>query len=749
MIHPGDEEDLVDFDEDEGERPAAPDRPTWRILVVDDDEDVHTSTVFALSDVSILGRRLEFVHAYGAHEARLLLLDETDVAVVLLDVVMEAEDAGLKLVRTIREDLGLTEIRIILRTGQPGYAPEIEAISDYDINDYRTKAELTRTRLITSLTAALRSYEQICTIAYTRRGLEKIVHASSDLFEKRALEGLAEGVLTQIGGLLRLAPPDGLVCAQRGFPMDGSDADRLYVIGAIGGLAAAVNRPLDALGEPRIEEAIRVCMGRGCSTYADDHMVLYLRSPGDREQAIFLNCGKCVSLLDRQLLEVFATNISVGFSNAYLFHRLNYLAYHDPLTDLPNRLKLADIVDALWRGGQPFAVVLLDINQFSDINDVLGGAMGDATLRAVAARLRARLPDTVRVGRYAGDVLCVVGDREVVTPQTIRELFQERFTVADYHLPISVTLGSCSQEAAGSGTEMLQNAGLALTHAKATAPGAWVRFSSAMAVASGERLELLNALRSAVAQQRLRVYYQPQVELSTGRVIGAEALLRWWRDDGREVSPQVFIPLAERSGLIRELGAWVMAAACRAVSGWRDQGLGHLRVAVNVSALQLRHGYCHRQVRDAMETYGVSGDQLEIEVTESVLMDDVEAAIECLRQIKVLGVTIALDDFGTGFSSLSYLEQLPIDAIKVDRVFMPSADVVGDGSRIVRMIVGLAQHLGLKTLAEGIETEGQRDGAISWGVEFGQGYLYAPALAEEDFVNWVRQQRERDSVVAE
>ena len=744
MIHTDDEEDLVVFDEDEDEARRSVPQATqrWRILLVDDDQDVHTSTVFALSDVSILGRRIEFIHAYSAQEARLLLVDELEVAVVLLDVVMEAQDAGLKLVRIIREDLGLTEMRIILRTGQPGYAPEIEAISDFDINDYRTKAELTRTRLITSLTAALRSYEQIRTIAYARRGLEKIVHAGADLFEKRALESLAEGVLIQIAGLLRL-PPDGLVCAQRGFPIDGSDPDRLYVVGALGCLAAAVNRPLDALGEPHIEEAIHACMARRCSIYADDYTVLYLRSPGGREQAIFLNCARCLSLLDRQLLEVFATNISVGFSNVYLFHRLNYLAYHDPLTDLPNRLKLADIVNDFWRGGQPFAVVLLDINQFSDINDVLGGAMGDATLRAVAARLRACLPDTARVGRYAGDVLCVVGDRETATPEAIRELFQEPFLVADYQLPISVTLGECSAEAAGSGTEVLQNAGLALTHAKSAAPGTWVRFSRTMAAASGERLDLLNALRSAMGQQRLRVYYQPQVELSTGRVIGAEALLRWWRDDGREVSPQVFIPLAERSGLIRELGAWVMAAACRAVSGWREQGLGQLRVAVNVSALQIRYGYCDQQVRDAMEQYGVSGDQLEIEVTETVLMDDVEGAIECLERIRGLGVGIALDDFGTGFSALSYLDQLPIDAIKVDRIFMRSVDIPGDGGRIGEMITGLAHHLGLETVAEGIETESQRDAAIGWGVTLGQGYLYAPALPEEDFVDWVRKREER------
>jgi diguanylate cyclase (GGDEF)-like protein len=741
MINEGAEEELVEFHEDEPERLERQDTQRWRVLIVDDDQEVHASTVFALSDVSILGRPLEFIHAYSAREAGQSLRVEGDVAVALLDVVMEAEDAGLKLVRTIRKDLGLTEMRIILRTGQPGYAPEVEAVRDYDINDYRTKSELTRTRLITSLTAALRSYEQIRTIAYARQGLEKIVRASADLFEKRALESLAEGVLTQIAGLLGLTP-DGLVCAQRGFPIDGSDSDRLYVVGALGRLAAVVNHPLDALGEPRIEAAIRACMARCCSTYADDHMVLYLRSPGGGEQAVFLNSGKCLNLMDRQLLEVFASNISVGFSNVYLFHRLNYLAYYDPLTDLPNRQKLADIVEAFLRSGPPITVVLLDIDRFSDINDVLGDAMGDATLRAVAVRLRARLPDTVRIGRYAGDVLCVVGDRDGVTSEAVRELFKEPFSVADYRLPISVTIGECAQEAADSGAQMLQNAGLALTHAKSTAPGTVIRFSRTMAAASGERLDLLSALRIALAQEQLRVHYQPQIELATGRVVGAEALLRWRREDGREVSPAVFIPLAERSGLICDLGAWVMAAACRTVAGWRDQGLGQLRVAVNVSALQIRFGSFDRQIGDAMEQHGLTGDQLEIEVTESVLLDDVGAAIECLKRIRALGVTVALDDFGTGCSALSYLDELPIDAVKVDRCFIHGVGVGGGGGRIGEMVVGLAHRLGLATVAEGVETEAQRDAVVAWGVTLGQGYLYAPALAEADFVDWVRKRGE-------
>lgn len=737
MTDQGTDEELVEFHDDEPERPERQDTQNWRILIVDDDHEVHASTVFALSDVSILGRPLAFLHAYSAQEARQLLLAEADVAVALLDVVMEAGDAGLRLVRTIREDLGLSEMRIILRTGQPGYAPEVEAVRDYDINDYRTKSELTRTRLITSLTAALRSYEQIRTIAYARQGLEKIVRAGADLFEKRALEGLAEGVLIQIAGLLKLTP-NGLVCAQRGFPIDGSDKHRLYVVGALGHLAPAMNRPLDALGDPRIEAAIRECMGRQCSIYGDDHMVLYLRSPGGREQAVYLEPGKCLNLLDRQLLEVFASNISVGFSNVYLFHRLSYLAYHDPLTDLPNRQKLAEIVDDCWCSTRAFKVVLLDIDHFSDINDVLGEAMGDATLRAVAARLRARLPDSVRIGRYAGDVLCAVGDPDMATSEVVRELFGEPFAVADYPMPISVTIGECARDAADSGIQMLQNAGLALTHAKSTAPGTSSRFSRAMAVTSGERLELLNALRTAVAQRQLRVFYQPQIELTTGRVIGAEALLRWRREDGQEISPEVFVPLAEGSGLIRELGAWVIEIACRSVANWREQGLGALRVAVNVSALQIRFGSCDQELRDAMETHGVTSDQIEIEVTESVLLDDVGAAIECLKRIRALGVTITLDDFGTGCSALSYLDRLPIDALKVDRCFVHSIDTGRGGGRIGEMVVGLARQLGLATVAEGIETEAQRDAVVSWGVALGQGYLYAPALPENDFTDWVR-----------
>jgi diguanylate cyclase (GGDEF)-like protein len=738
LIHDADDHVQL-IDDEPTDRAGKPGGHPWRILLVDDDEQVHTSTLFALSGTLILGRPLEFLHAYNAGEARRVLADEEDIAVVFLDVVMEAEDAGLKLVRAIREDLGLTELRIILRTGQPGYAPELDAIRDYDINDYRTKAELTRTRLVTSLTAALRSYEQIRTIAYSRRGLEKIVQAAADLFEKRALESLAEGVLTQIAGLLGFSP-DGVVCAQRGYPLDGSDSGRLYVVGAVGRYAKSINRPLELLGEPRIERAIRACVQGQRNVYAADYTVLYMKSPGGSEEAVFLDSARPVDILDRQLLEVFATNISVGFSNVYLFHRLNYLAYHDPLTDLPNRNKLVDMLDASLREARSrYVVYLVDIDHFSDINDVLGAPLGDALLRAVAGRLRVRLPSSCQLGRYGGDVLCVVGNPARITANGIINQFSEPFEISGYLLPVTVTLGECQAEPGQGALEVYKNAGLALTQAKREARGRVVTFTEQMAQASRQRMELLQALRRAIREDRLELHYQPQIDLTDGRVVGAEALVRWRGDDGRMISPSIFIPLAEHSGLIQDIGAWVMNEACRQLARWRQEGLAGLKLAINVSAQQIKQGVCAPDLHRAIRAHDLDPRLLEIEVTESMVLEDIDAAIGCLECFKHLGVSVALDDFGTGFSSLSYLHRLPIDCLKVDRAFVREIGYAGHGERIAEMVVSLGKMLKIHTLAEGVETELQAETVRGWGCSCAQGYLYAPALPAAEFSAWVRQ----------
>ncbi|MDG4561461.1 MAG: EAL domain-containing protein [Candidatus Competibacter sp.] len=315
-------DEFISFASNTDNKNASPDTgpSPWKVLVVDDDPEVHGVTGFALRDLRVLGRPLFLLHADSGQQARDCLRAHPDLAVVLLDVVMETEHVGLDLVGYIRDDLGLAECRIILRTGQPGYAPELTVIHEYDINDYRTKAELTHTRLITTVSAALRAYEQLHALAEHRRGLELIVRATADLMEQRALPLLAEGVLTQLAALLKL-PADGIVCTQKGSLL-GGDGEHCYIVGAAGQHAPYITQPLEALPDRRIVSAILAGVARRQHVFGPDYTVLYLKVGPHQEAAIFLDSGQALATLDRPLLEVFVVNIAACFRNIKLVESL-------------------------------------------------------------------------------------------------------------------------------------------------------------------------------------------------------------------------------------------------------------------------------------------------------------------------------------------------------------------------------------------------------------------------------------------
>ena len=294
--------------------------PLWKLLVVDDDPDVHGVTHFVLHDQRIFNRPLRLLYAHSTREARELLRQHPDIAVALVDVVMETDQAGLDLVKYIRDELGLAECRIILRTGQPGYAPELAVIHQYDINDYRTKAELTHTRLITTVSTALRAYDQLRIIAENRRGLELIVHAAADLMEQHAISSLAEGILTQLAALLK-RPLDGIVCA-RGSSSPGDDGERCRVVGAVGHYAPCIAQPLEMLPDRRIVDAILSSVTRRQHIFGADHTVLYLQDAPRQEAAILFDSGQALAALDRPLLEVFATHIAACLRNVNLVESL-------------------------------------------------------------------------------------------------------------------------------------------------------------------------------------------------------------------------------------------------------------------------------------------------------------------------------------------------------------------------------------------------------------------------------------------
>ncbi|WP_374262758.1 putative bifunctional diguanylate cyclase/phosphodiesterase [Zoogloea sp.] len=731
-------DDPLVFLDEEGPEPEAAFLPPWRILVVDDDRDVHETTSFALAGIRILGRPLALLHAMSAADALETLRRQGNVAVILLDVVMESEDAGLRLVDAIRNDLRVTNTRIILRTGQPGHAPECETITRYDINDYKTKGELTQAKLFATLTSAIRAYDQLLRLEATRAGLEKIVAASNQFIADQGLQAFAEGVITQIAGLLGVEP-EGLVCAAAEDGPAGDGEPRFRVIAAAGHFRHLIQRRLSEIEDPWIAAQLTDALQGRRNLVHPRSMALYFRKTADEGFAAFIDSARPIRAVDQELLEVFCTNIALCAKNVDLVAELRRDAFVDRQMGLPNRTALVCEINACLarHDGMAQALAIVDVDQFASANDVLGHDYGDALLRLTAQRL-AELPGGVFVARLAGDAFAVLGPAETVNGPAIQGCFRAPMLIEAVHHPVSVCVGLVAlQGDRRSGIEYLKDSYLALKRAKAQGLAQTVCFSPALGAEARERAQLLRDLRLAFDQSRLSLVYQPQVALATGRVTGVEALLRWRREDRPEVPPDDFIPIAEQSGLIVGMGSWLLQAALLALQRFRAAGHPALRMAVNVSPIQLRQPDFLAQVREALAETGCVASALEVEVTESVAVGGLEPAAEHLRALREMGVTVAIDDFGTGYSSLSYLERLPADRLKIDRSFMRGLERGEQGARIARTIIVLGRELGLTVLAEGVESAEVAAEVARLGCSEAQGFHYARPMEEEACLAWL------------
>lgn len=383
-------------------------------------------------------------------------------------------------------------------------------------------------------------------------------------------------------------------------------------------------------------------------------------------------------------------------------------------------------------------IAILDIDDFAEVNDALGHEQGDRLLQAVAERLRANLGSGSVLARIGGDTFGLMGSLDALEPARTLDLFREPFAVQDDSMVVTATLGLVRlDDVRGGGLDALKDANIALKRAKKNRRGGYVVFSNEMGFDIRERVRLLRGLRAAVDNERLFIVYQPQVSLNDGQVVGTEALLRWRDDDGGFVPPEKFIPLAETSGLIVVLGDWVLRTACHELRRLQALGWTDLRMSVNVSLIQFRHPGFLDKLRSALQETGIAPARLELEITESVAMEDADFILETLTAIKALGVSIAIDDFGTGYSSLSQLRQLPVDRLKIDRVFVRELNGQIQGGHIAAMVVELGRSLGMTVIAEGVEDEQQAQTLGAMGCHEAQGFLYAPALPTGELQEWL------------
>ena len=448
---------------------------------------------------------------------------------------------------------------------------------------------------------------------------------------------------------------------------------------------------------------------------------------------------------DRDRLQMAAGMASIAVEHRRLTDRLSYQAQHDALTGLPNRFLLGDRLEQAIayanRHHSGLAVLLLDLDGFKYINDSLGHQAGDQVLVEVSRRLRSVTRQVDTVARIGGDEFCLVSS-DVRNPedalkiaQSCLDVLRQPILIAERDYAVSASIGISCYPEHGEKPELLQqHADTAMYHAKFNGKNGFQVFTPEINAHLRERIELMADLRRAQENGEFRLEYQPQF-LAAGELVGFEALLRWDHPERGSIPPATFIPIAEETGLVVPIGKWVLDQACRQLAAWRDVGYEKLRMAVNVSMLQFERQDWIETISGALKSSGLPPSALELELTETIVMKNCERAAERLAQLRSLGISSAIDDFGTGYSSLKYLQTLPIDTLKIDQSFVRNLNPLSNGesgnSAIVRAIVTLAQQLGLRVVAEGVETDDELALLRRLGCDLVQGYLFAKPMRVE------------------
>jgi diguanylate cyclase (GGDEF)-like protein len=429
--------------------------------------------------------------------------------------------------------------------------------------------------------------------------------------------------------------------------------------------------------------------------------------------------------------------------------KLQHQATHDALTNLPNRVLVMDRLDReiahAERDGHRFAVLLLDLDRFKLINDTLGHGAGDELLVEMARRLSGAVREVDTVARTGGDEFLVLiadtrdqSDLSALAAK-IGKALGEPLHIKATEVHTTASIGISVYPADGTNADALvARADEAMYYAKQSGRNAFQFFNLAMSVFSHERLDLENDLRRALSMKQLEVYYQPKSDVVTGRISSVEALLRWRHPTRGMVSPSEFIPLAEESGLILSIGEWVLREGCRQASNWQRAGLPFIRIAVNVSPVQFRQSSFLQAVRTALLDFDLEPQYLEIELTETTVMDNAEGSVAILEELSRMGVVVSIDDFGTGYSSMSYLRRFPIDKLKIDRSFISELTTNAADASIVQAIISLAHSLRLKVVAEGVETADQLQLLRELGCDQYQGFFRSAAVPADEIEKSVR-----------
>ena len=730
----------------------------WEVLVIDDDESIHDVTKLILTNYEFEGRKLNLTHGYSAAEAKSILQNKNDFAVLLLDVVMETDHAGLDLVDYIRHDLKNLFLRIVLRTGQAGEAPELSVITDYDINDYKEKSDFTSQKMRSCITAAIRGYRDIATIhelATIRQKLQEQVSSRNEELEvtnNKLQDEIQERSQIQKKLLVTNNQLDSII----------NNSQAIITLKDLNGRYDLVNKLFteklnllnnDVIGKTDhqiftgdVAEMIifsdHEVLAKGEATQYEellpsldgDHLYMSVKFPlFNNEGEIYKICCISTDISDR----IEAQNEIIR------------LAQYDSLTNLPNRSLFIDrTMQAISRSNWDkslAAVLFIDLDRFKLVNDTLGHDIGDELLIQVAQRLKQCIREGDSASRFGGDEFAVLltnvaNETDIIrVTEKIRRQLAEPYDIAGKQLVVTPSIGVSRCPIDGRNANvLLKKADVAMYKAKNNTKNSYNFYTHEDDNRVNELLSLEIDLRTALAKNELHLVYQPKVGMKDGKITGFEALLRWNHPTKGTITPYQFIPILEETGMIIDVGNWVIRQACIFGADLVKKGL-FLKIAVNLSSKQFAQIELVNILKESLIISKLPPELLEIEVTEGALIDDIKTTRNQLNEISELGISLAIDDFGTGYSSMNYLKNFPFNTLKIDRSFIIDAPTIPQDRAIVTTIVQLAHNLGMTIVAEGVETKEQYELLKSISSSMNdtqiQGFIFSKPLSPKDIPN--------------
>ncbi|MBU2870678.1 EAL domain-containing protein [Colwellia sp. E2M01] len=712
----------------------------WKILSVEDDLDYQESLVFAIKDMTFQSRAVEILTANSAAEAAQVLVQQHDIAVILLDVVMEEDDAGLRLINTIRNVQGNSAVRIILLTGQPSFAPRLNVMQEHDIDEYWNKAEIQQDMLCSVLSAHLRTWHTLTELKQATLGLQMVVDASRSLSSKYDLDSFTHVVMKEIAHVIN-ASEDSIICVSKPCKYRADDVHQhAKIVAATGNFSRYLDHEFDQDIQKQFGEIYNLAIKNGSHQFNNLHSALYF--PGDGVLAeyylILVNNEQPLTNYHINLLQVFSENIASGFANIAFVNRLNHLAYKDQLLNIYNRTWFQRELAAMSYDDKcNTELLILDVNQFTTKVLTFGEEHSTQLIKQLYKSILNVTNERHIISRVGTDTFAILCPKsDVLNLTALYSLIDQPVAIEGIAHNLGITIVRMDlcllKELAPNKVLYLALSTLSIAHQQNLS---LFDYSPELLDKMTGESEIMHGLRNAIIQSELFIVLQPKVNLKSNAVIGFEALLRWKR--GNEyVSPAKFIPVAEQSGLINQLDQFVFLETVSAQQQLTEQGY-QLPISFNATCADLKNEAYINTVISVIEKGDINPKLLDLEITESQAMLDYKELNPVLMRFRQLGLNISIDDFGTGYSSLAHIAKLPATTIKIDRTFVTNIENDQSSYHVVDMVMGLANKFGFSVIAEGIETEGQQNMLLKHGCDKGQGFLFSKPQPLSEILAWL------------